>query len=90
MIDRGRGLGVGADSDPTLAELTEEITRKLQSGEIVDIEAYADSHPQCAGSIRELLPTMHKLVELGKAVTSDGDENQKSASSSSSTRKSSH
>lgn len=68
MTDRGDTPPPGSDVDPALSELTEEITRRLLSGEPVDLEAYAGRHPGFAGSIRELLPTMHGLVELGRSV----------------------
>ena len=55
------------DPNPKLADLTEDITRRLQSGESVDIEAYAISHPECAVSIRALFSTMNDLIDLGKA-----------------------
>jgi hypothetical protein len=67
MTDRGETPPAGADVDPALSELTEEITRRLLSGEAVDLEAYAGRHPGFAGSIRDLLPTMHELAALGRS-----------------------
>jgi|GEM_PF-6154980 len=68
MRDSGELIAQGAEQGPSLADLTEEITRRLQMGETVDIEAYVNAHPHCAVSIRELFPTMHDLVELGKST----------------------
>lgn len=70
MIDQS-GLNVvppNPEGDSRLAELTEEITRRLLAGEVFDAEAYVAQHPDCAEPIRELLPTMHHLVELARIV----------------------
>jgi hypothetical protein len=50
-----------------LAELTEQITRRLQDGEAVDLEEYARRFPRCAGPIRRLLPTLRGLAALDRA-----------------------
>ena len=68
MTEQSDTQGQGAETNPRLAELTDEITRRLQAGEVIDAEAYAALHPDCAGTIRELLPTMHQLIELGRTV----------------------
>ncbi|MHC5537047.1 hypothetical protein ACYOEI_02275, partial [Singulisphaera rosea] len=44
----------------------EEITRRLQSGESVEADAFATLDPELADPIRELLPTLHDLIELGR------------------------
>jgi hypothetical protein len=67
-MDGGELIPTSAYADPTLAELTEEITRRLQSGESVEADSYANQHPECVGPISELLPTLHDLVDLGKSV----------------------
>jgi hypothetical protein len=51
-----------------LAELTEQITRRLQDGEPVDLEEYARRCPRCAGPIRRLLPTLRGLAALDRAT----------------------
>ncbi len=56
------------ETNPKLAELTEEITRRLLAGEPFDEDAYVAQHPDCAEPIRDLLPTMLHLVELGRTV----------------------
>jgi eukaryotic-like serine/threonine-protein kinase len=68
MTDRGEPTSAGSEPDPRLADLAEEITRRLQSGEAVDVDAYAKLHPDRVGPIRALLPTMHDLIELGRTV----------------------
>jgi hypothetical protein len=54
--------------DPVLAGLTEQVTRRLQSGEAVDADDYADQYPAWAGPLRGLLPTLHGLAALGRSV----------------------
>jgi hypothetical protein len=51
-----------------LAELNEQITRRLQDGEAVDLEEYARRFPRCAGPIRRLLPTLRGLATLARAT----------------------
>jgi serine/threonine-protein kinase len=55
----------GSTQARVLEELVEEITTKLQAGEPVSLEAYADGHPEFAGQLRELLPALQVLAELG-------------------------
>ncbi|SIO58866.1 hypothetical protein SAMN05444166_5840 [Singulisphaera sp. GP187] len=88
MIDRG-GPSVPPTpyGDSRLAELTEEITRRLLAGEAFDAEAYVAQHPDCAGPIRDLLPTMHHLVELARIVACERPEGPRSDQSHSLIRK---
>jgi hypothetical protein len=53
---------------PTLARLTELMTRRLQSGESVDASEFVKRYPARTRSIRVLLPTLSDLVELGRSV----------------------
>jgi hypothetical protein len=51
-----------------LADLTEQITRRLQEGEEVELEACARSDPRCAGPIRRLFPVLRLLASLKRAI----------------------
>ncbi|WP_165233732.1 hypothetical protein [Aquisphaera insulae] len=51
-----------------LADLTEEISGRLLSGEPFDAESYIARHPSCAGPIVDLLPTIHHLADLGRTL----------------------
>jgi WD40 repeat protein/serine/threonine protein kinase len=55
-------------SDVFLAELVEEIARRLQSGEEVEVETYAAAHPKLADQLRRLWPTVLALAGLGGSV----------------------
>ena len=56
-----------AEPLPTLAKLIELMTRRLQSGEMIDANEFVQRYPARAHSIRVLLPTLFELVELGRS-----------------------
>jgi WD40 repeat protein/serine/threonine protein kinase len=60
-------------SDVILAEIVEEVTNKYQAGEAVDVERYVEAHPELTDQLRQLLPALHVLVELGHSVAT-GDK----------------
>ena len=68
MIDNVDPLAPNVDEDPELAALSEEITRRLERGEIVDLNEYQRAYPYLAAPIRGLIPTLHTLVMLGRAI----------------------
>ncbi len=53
-------------TDRVLAELIDEVTKKLQVGEMLDLEHFASEYPEYAQQLRELLPTLEVLAELGE------------------------
>ncbi len=54
--------------DQTLADLTDEITDRIESGESVRPGDYARSHPEHVEQIDRLLPTLHRIVVLGQSL----------------------
>jgi hypothetical protein len=66
--DPGSGAEAVAQAMDELAELTEQITRRLQGGEAVNLEEYALRYPLCAGPIRRLLPMLRMLASLDRAT----------------------
>ena len=68
MIDHGDPPAPNIDEDPELAALSEEITRRLERGEIVDLNEYQQAYPDLAVPIRGLIPTLHTLVEVGRTI----------------------
>src|SRR5262245_9762933 len=58
---------VGSWEDPVLIDLIDQIARKVQAGEPVDVEAYTRAHPQYADRLRRLLPAVQMLTDLGQA-----------------------
>jgi hypothetical protein len=71
VIDHDELLQASIDPDPALVELTELITQRLQAGDPVDAADFVKHHPQWAGAIRKLLPTINDLVDYGSAVVRD-------------------
>ena len=49
---------------PPIEPLVEEFVARLRSGENPDIEDFAALHPECAGQIRELFPTLVAVEKL--------------------------
>src|SRR5262245_15821136 len=53
--------------DRLLAELIEELTTRLRAGEPVEIEQYAEAHPEHAERLRKLLPALRVLAEASRS-----------------------
>jgi hypothetical protein len=68
MIDDDGRASPCSEGDPALAELAEQITRRLQAGDPVGADNFIDRYPALAGSIRVLLPTLHDLAELCRSL----------------------
>ena len=58
-------------ADSSLVDLVDEVIRRVQAGEAIDPDALAGDDPQRAEQIRQLLPTLEKLADLGGSATSD-------------------
>ncbi len=56
-------------SDAVLAEVIEEFTNRLQTGGQIDIESYIQKHPEHAERLRQLLPALALLDELGRSAS---------------------
>jgi tetratricopeptide (TPR) repeat protein len=54
--------------DPALVELIDELTARLVAGEPVDVDAYARAHPEYADQLRQLVPALRALNELGNSA----------------------
>ncbi len=50
-----------------LRAIIDRVTRELDEGKSVDIDSYVTQYPEHAGELRELLPTLCALVDLGFA-----------------------
>ena len=58
-----------ADCEAVIAQVADEIARKCQAGEAVDLRAYIERYPQFEEQILRILPVMRSLVDLGLSVT---------------------
>jgi serine/threonine-protein kinase len=59
-------------ADPELDRLIEELTRRVQAGEDIDLEAVAREHPGYSEPLRRLLPALELLAGLSQSVMADG------------------
>ncbi len=59
-------------SDRLVAEVVEALAARLQAGEAVDLEACAREHPECADRLRQLLPAVRMLADLGRSAGGAG------------------
>jgi hypothetical protein len=64
-VSAGDDIGV-------LAEITEQITRRLESGEPIGEDERVAVHAARADSILGLLPTLRTMVSLGEAMAHEG------------------
>jgi serine/threonine protein kinase len=71
---RADTYATAAGLDPVLAELAEEITRRLQVGEAVDADEYTARHPGLAAAIRRLLPILREMAEFARSAGRDREE----------------
>ena len=67
MTDREEGETADGGEDRPLARLAEQITRRLQSGDPVDVWEILDRHPAHTDQILALIPTLRELTQLGRA-----------------------
>jgi serine/threonine protein kinase/tetratricopeptide (TPR) repeat protein len=65
MPDRTEAPSQTIGTDRVLDDLLAEISEKLHAGEPVDLEAYARRFPGHAERMRQLLPAIHALADLG-------------------------
>jgi serine/threonine protein kinase len=58
-------------ADPELDRLIEELTRRVQAGEDIDLEAFARQHPGYTEPLRRLLPALELLAGLSQSVMAE-------------------
>ena len=68
MTQAGRMLLSTAGADPILDDLVEAFADKLQKGEPIDPEAYAQEHPERGEELRRILPSMLVLADLARST----------------------
>ena len=57
--------------DQILADLVEQFLQRIQAGESLDPSGFAAEHPEHAESLRQLLPALEMMAELGHSATRD-------------------
>ena len=71
MMSRPLSTGVAASPAPALARLIDELTARLQAGEVIDADALAGEHPEYAAELRELLPALRAMADLSRSSEAD-------------------
>ena len=56
-------------SDARLAELIDELTARLQTGELIDLQAYLGEHPEYAQRLEKLLPALQMLADASAGAS---------------------
>jgi serine/threonine-protein kinase len=56
--------------DSVLMRLLDEIGDRVQAGDAIDVEAYAQAHPEYAERLRQLLPAVRMMADLGRSAAS--------------------
>jgi tetratricopeptide (TPR) repeat protein len=59
--------GQRTSSSDRFALLVEELTAKLQAGELIDVESFLQAHPEDAEQLRRLLPALLLLAEVSRS-----------------------
>ena len=57
--------------DPILADLVEQFLQRIQAGESLDPSGFAALHPEHAESLRQLLPALEMMADLGRSAVRD-------------------
>jgi serine/threonine protein kinase/tetratricopeptide (TPR) repeat protein len=60
-----------ASASLRLANLVEEVSRRLQNGEAVSLEEYASDYPDCMAALRDLWPGLKTLAQMGRSIETD-------------------
>src|SRR5262245_44038561 len=68
MTQAGRPLLSTTGADPILDDLIEAFAAKLQTGDRIDPEAYAQEHPERGEQLRRILPAMLVLADLARST----------------------
>ena len=58
-------------TDPSLAELIEELSAKFDAGERVELQTYLDCHPGHAAELRRLFPALKLLADFSRSGTAN-------------------
>src|SRR5262245_49003796 len=75
-----RSRSAAAPAESGVADLVDELIRRLQAGEVVNPDEIAGGDPGRADQVRQLLPTLERLAELGgSSGTGPGQERTTSA-----------
>ena len=66
MTDVATRLYTASAADRELADLVEAFAKRMEAGEALDVESFAREHPDHADELRQLLPGVQVLADLGR------------------------
>jgi WD40 repeat protein/serine/threonine protein kinase len=69
MVATSRPRSVAGSSDPVLTDLIDEVSRQLEAGELVDLDAFIAAHPEREEKLRLVLPALAVLADLGRSAS---------------------
>jgi serine/threonine protein kinase/tetratricopeptide (TPR) repeat protein len=70
MTPAHRSVNRDSSEDPFLMQLLDEIADQIQAGELVDLDRHIQAHPEFAERLRQLLPAMQLMANLGQSAAS--------------------
>src|SRR5262249_44495356 len=56
--------------EPELVRLVEQLTAGLQAGAAINLQAFILDHPEHADKLKQLLPALQMLADLGRSAPS--------------------
>jgi serine/threonine protein kinase/Flp pilus assembly protein TadD len=71
MIVSARKLSGDNVANANLAELVEQLSARLESGEAVDIDEFTAAHPEFAAELRDLYPALLQLANFSRSGTAN-------------------
>src|SRR5437899_2271079 len=80
MIPSVNRLAPVSGADPALDAMIEEVANRLQAGGEVDLEAIARRDPERADLLRQLLPAIRMMADLGRSIVHDAAHAEPSGS----------
>jgi hypothetical protein len=69
MVATSRPRSAAGPSDPILTDLIDEVSRQLEAGEPVDLDAFIAAHPEREEKLRLVLPALAVLADLGRSAS---------------------
>jgi serine/threonine protein kinase len=69
MVATSRPRSVSGAGDAVRADLIDEVSRQLEAGEQVDLDAYIAAHPERDEKLRLVLPALAVLADLGRSAS---------------------
>jgi len=60
-----------SQSDEVLGELIDRLAGRIQAGKPVELESFLQHHPERAEELKELLPAIQVMAQLGQVLATN-------------------